>query len=397
VAVSRAATAPRWFEDRAAVGRYVTDLVAGELAALRPGSPLPPRPWPDDLHLDHRGLDCDSLEMMALATAVSEATHMHRSGVADYLLARRSLGDWIEVVTASRERFDAEIAFRSSGTTAAPVTTSHPLVQLWEEIGELGELLGPRRRLIAAVPAHHIYGFLFTVLLPAQLGVAVLDVRDRAPASLAAELRPGDLVIGHPTFWGALARSVPCLPADVFGVSSTAPCPPRLAHDLADRGLGRLLQVYGSSETSGIGWRDTPDGDYRLLSHWQRAGEAALRRAQGPQLPIPDRVRWTDERRFAVGGRARPGRGAPDGGTRGVPAQGVRRAPRPRRRSGRAAPGAGGVVPRSPRHRGATARLHHRGGPAGRPAGQAVRLAANRDAGLSARGAHRRPGGRWPR
>ena len=44
------------------------------------------------------------------------------------------------------------------------------------------------------------------------------------------------------------------LPPDVVGVTSSAPCPDETASGLRQAGLKRLLQVYGASETAGIGW-----------------------------------------------------------------------------------------------------------------------------------------------
>ena len=301
------ADALRWYESDPAVRRFVTDLLIGEMEALRPGCELPDRPWPDGLRLDHTGLDCDSLELMALATAVAEATHMHRSGVEDYLLARRTFGDWVAVVGASLGRFSDTITFRSSGTTATPAAHPHDLAELVQEIRELSGLAPHRQRVLSAVPAHHIYGFLFTVLMATELELPVLDIRRRSTAWLANELRAGDVIIGHPAFWSMVARGLPAIPPGVVGVTSTAPCPAELAAAVLDRGLDRLVQVYGSSETSGIGWRDTPSGSYQLLSHWRREDDATLIRARPGgstrRHPVPDRLAWSDAQRFEVLGR----------------------------------------------------------------------------------------------
>lgn len=44
------------------------------------------------------------------------------------------------------------------------------------------------------------------------------------------------------------------------------------------RGLPRLGQVYGSSETAGIAWRDAPDAPYALIAHWTRPDTRAHER-----------------------------------------------------------------------------------------------------------------------
>nr|QQZ51416.1 hypothetical protein JKL49_10555 [Phenylobacterium glaciei] len=55
--------------------------------------------------VDSAGLACDSLDLLNLASAVAEAVQMHRAGVEDYLLARRTIGDWVDIVGASWNAF----------------------------------------------------------------------------------------------------------------------------------------------------------------------------------------------------------------------------------------------------------------------------------------------------
>jgi 4-coumarate--CoA ligase (photoactive yellow protein activation family) len=301
---------PAWWEDEAAVQRYVCDLVAAELAAMRlTGPALPPLPWPEDLHIG-RDLGADSLELMGLASALAEALHMHESGIEDYLLARQTVGDWVCIAQTGLSRFSARLTFRTSGSTGTPKSCMHTLDSLWQEVRELAPRLEGTRRIFSAVPGHHIYGFLFTVLLPRALGVpadAVTDLRSGSAARLAHQLREGDLVVGHPEFWRAAARTVPGFPAGVTGVTSTAPCPDEVSAALALAGLTTLLQVYGSSETAGVGWRTSPAQPYTLFSYWQRDGDdtGAIVRAgdRGGRRDCQDALRWLDARRFVPTGR----------------------------------------------------------------------------------------------
>ncbi len=306
-----AAADPGWHQDRATLARVLRDLVAAETQAQRPGAPaLPPGPWDEALALDEDGLGLDSLERLAVASALNEALHLHESGLEDLLLARRRFGDWLDIAQAALQRFDATLSFRTSGSSGTPKPCSHALAELEQEIAGTAALLAGTRRIVSAVPAQHIYGFLFTVLLPRALGggVEVLDARTLTPQALAARLRAGDLLVSHPAHWALMARHVARLPAGVTGVSSTAPCPPALAASLRDLGLARLLQVYGSSETAGIGWRETADGPYTLMPHWRRDGDALRRLPPSGDAPprrvvLQDGVDWLDERRFVLGGR----------------------------------------------------------------------------------------------
>ena len=74
--------------------------------------------------------------------------------------------------------------------------------------------------------------------------------------------------------------------------------------------LSRLLQIHGSSETAGIGWRDDPRGPYSLLPYWDRGTDDRLIRAPLPgtgAAPIavmaPDKLEWLDQRRYHIGAR----------------------------------------------------------------------------------------------
>ena len=304
---------PAWWRHEAFLARLVRDLVAAELAAARPARRLAPAPaWPAEVDLA-ADLGADSLDLMGAATSLADLLGFARAGMQDALLARTRLADWVAGAGASLARDDSVLTFRTSGSSGSPKRCSHTLAGLWREVDELARLLPGRRRVLSAVPAHHIYGFLFTVLLPQSGGMAlpVLDLRGASPAALAAQLAPGDLVVAHPDFWNAAAASAAPFPTDVVGVSSGAPCPDDSARILAACGL-RLLQVYGSSETAGVGTREAAGEPYRLLPYWRRgAGENTIERGAGEDssggemqvFPLPDRIEWIDDQRFLPNGR----------------------------------------------------------------------------------------------
>ena len=297
-----------WWQERARLARYMADLLQGELArSRRSADGLPPGPWPESFRLDAE-LGADSLERMALATSLSEAIQLHRSGVEDALLARRRLGDWLDTAAAGLALHDGEITFRSSGSIGMPRSFTHRLDDLCQEVEALADRFGTVRRIVRVVPCHHIYGFIFTVLLPERLGLAesrVIDARSASPASVAQRAQPGDLVVGWPGFWRDFA-GVRHLPAGVAGVTSTAPCPEEVAHDVIASGVSPFLQVYGASETAGIAWRTEPLQPFELMPHWRRAGGWLVReRPDGSTLSMrpPDDLEWRGPRHFKVLGR----------------------------------------------------------------------------------------------
>ncbi len=290
-----------WWQDRTTLRRYVADLVAGEFARLRPGlPPLRQDSWTEEFSLADDGLGADSLERLNIASALNEALHLHRVGAEDYLLMRRRLGEWLDIAAYCLQKFDAEIGFRTSGSSGPPKLCTHPVARLDEETNCLADLIGPRRRVLQVVPGHHIYGFLFTVMLPRKLGAAeVVDCRNR----LRLPVQPGDLVIGYPEFWTRQLQSGQSWPEDVIGIVSTGPCPPATAEGLRRGRLARFIEVYGSSETAGIGWRDGSRETYTLFPYWQPAGDALRHRGSGALLPLQDRLSWQDDTQFALQGR----------------------------------------------------------------------------------------------
>ncbi|MGJ7914133.1 AMP-binding enzyme [Massilia sp. LXY-6] len=298
-----------WWAERSALLRFVADLVAAELAALRHEPLLLPTGWSASLSLQH-DLGADSLELLQLAGSLADTLQMQRSGIEDYLLARRTLGGWLDLATAALQQWDGELTFRTSGSTGTPKRCTHALAALEQEAASLAALFPRRRRLLLAVPSHHIYGFLFGVLLPRHLGLApeqVVCVRARLPSRVARHTLPGDLVVGHPQFWQAATGSEARFADDVTGASSTAPCPDAVAEQAEAAGLASLVQVYGASETGGLGWRTSHRDAYRLLPYLERvpgADDELRRRGPGGETRIlrpQDGLAWCGAERFTVG------------------------------------------------------------------------------------------------
>ncbi|MGI4876080.1 MAG: AMP-binding protein [Janthinobacterium lividum] len=248
------------------------------------------------------GVDLDSLEAMHAAAALNEMFHLdeeHREG-------RRpvTVGEWLDAIVDAQSGPVPCVTVMTSGSTGRPKPCTHRVDDLHEEVAHYASVLPPVRRVIALVPAHHIYGLIWTALLPAALGVPVVD----ATTITMPEIRAGDLIVAVPDQWRALSRSRRPCPPGVTGASAGAPLENGLADDVLAWGVGRLYDVYGSSETAGVATREASQAWYSLLPRWRfaaAANEAApvLVDRRGHEMPLPDRIALGADGRFLLAGR----------------------------------------------------------------------------------------------
>ncbi len=121
-----------------------------------------------------------------------------------------------------------ELTVMTSGSTGRPRPCVHTVADLLAEARFLATQLDGRRRVVSLVPGHHLYGIVWTALLPVMLDVPVV-VRLMGGS---LELAPGDLVVAVPDQWHAMRRLVRSFPEDVVGCSSAGPLDDALAEEL---------------------------------------------------------------------------------------------------------------------------------------------------------------------
>lgn len=268
--------------------------------------------WCLETPIDEDGIGFDSLARIDFAVRLNKYFHLHDVGSEDYLLLKKTLGEWCEVIEFSLSKKFEHITFQTSGSTGTPKPCTHMIPNLDQEIHFLADLIGPRERLVSFVPPHHIFGFLFTVLLPKALYLNVMDLRHMGPGAWQKQITSGDLVVATPYIWGTLNKICDVFPEHVIGVTSTAPMPQDLAHSLEGKGLHNLFEIYGSSETAGVGYRRFNQEAYTLFPYWQKTSKTATETqsltrtsANGTRenIEINDLLAWEDETHFRVGRR----------------------------------------------------------------------------------------------
>jgi long-chain acyl-CoA synthetase len=275
--------------------RFVTDLLVAELSRLRPGTCVPPPPWPMDLEFAEGVLGIDSLERLNFANAVGAALDFAPSGQPDRLMKLPTLGDWLDEARRLSKGGHRAIGFSTSGSSGAARFVRQSLPALEAETEILAKIFAGRQRIVSVVPCHHIYGFLTTLMLPLRLNCVVLDARRQSPVSLRSLIKPGDLIVAFPTFWRSALEAGLTWPEDIEGVSSGAPLLAEVHNALRGAQLARLTEIYGSTETGGIGWRADPHLPFRLLPYWAKQDDDHIAKAiDGSMVSflLPDHVSW---------------------------------------------------------------------------------------------------------
>jgi 4-coumarate--CoA ligase (photoactive yellow protein activation family) len=201
------------------------------------------------------------------------------------------------------------LVFSTSGSTGVPKQCIKEVDWLVQETRFLAELFQAGRRVVGLVPAHHIYGFLFTVLLPELLQVPIVDLDAMSLGALTRLLRSGDILVGFPFLWKKCGEIRTTYPAGITGVTSTGPCPPEVIARAMEGGLARMAEIHGSTETGGLGYRFDPSEPFRLMDHWlPPAANGALQRVhplgkEPVSFSLPDVLAWDDARHYRPSGR----------------------------------------------------------------------------------------------
>lgn len=207
-----------------------------------------------------------------------------------------------------------ELVLFTSGTSGEPLAIGKTLAQLQAEIEVQHALHGRAWADVADLEVHatvshqHIYGLLFALLWPLAAARPFATRRIAYPEEMIAALAgPPSLLVASPAHLKRLPDTLPW--GRVRGrvravLSSGGPLPPESAHDAGERLGVAPIEVYGSSETGGIAWRQRAvHGDT-----WQPLPRVSWRIEDGqlelrsPFLPNDDWYRTSDRVAAVDGG-----------------------------------------------------------------------------------------------
>ncbi|MDR0876504.1 MAG: AMP-binding protein, partial [Treponema sp.] len=157
------------------------------------------------------------------------------------------------------------IMMYTSGTTGRPKVVRQRLTEFEMDNRFILSKWGDeflKRKLCSTVSQHHIYGILFSILLPFTAGVPFRRERIQYPESFETLVDDSYMIITVPAF---LKRSVEAAPGrlplrDPWIFTSGGVLTPEIAGK-TDAVFGFWpVEVYGSTETSGIAYRQSKDG-----------------------------------------------------------------------------------------------------------------------------------------
>lgn len=219
----------------------------------------------------------------------------------------------IEVPSFPAEQLVA-VAF-TSGSTGVP--KRYP--KLWGGVTHEALVAGRRLNLdpaggghvLATVPAQHMYGFVYSVIMPAQWGYVIGAERPFYPEDIRRALaqRPRPVVlVTTPVHIRACVLDGVHLPVLDFILTSTAPLDAALAAQAEALYGTRVEEFYGSTETGAIASRRQAQTEiWRSFDDIQVAATEEGFRVEAVHLPVPqiltDRVEVYNEREFALFGR----------------------------------------------------------------------------------------------
>jgi 4-coumarate--CoA ligase (photoactive yellow protein activation family) len=211
----------------------------------------------------------------------------------------------IESVCAESIKKSKQINFFTSGSTGIPKNCIHSQDMIKEETEGVAFLFNKIKRIVSTVPSHHSYGFIFGLQVPKLMNLNVVYKPPIPFPEWDKILQDGDLFVTFPLFLKYLIDINFRFPKGITVLTSTSPCPDTVFEDIYARGAQRVIEIYGSSETGAIGFRESAGAPFFLLPFWnyeERGSEITevFRKKTSLRSELPDIVRTKGERVFSV-------------------------------------------------------------------------------------------------
>lgn len=219
-------------------------------------------------------------------------------------VASTTIGDWVATISAAQSLRLEAFAFAAAGGDRGEHV--HRADTIFAAAAAVSNLLYGRRRILSLVAPHSLIGFILSVLTPNLLQTPTLDARKMTPEELKRALAFGDALVATPSLFRYVIAQGIAAPDNTMAVSFGEPMTVDLSAEIRRIGFGAQREIYGSTESGIVGWRDAPSEPFALFDQVRRHGEELRRLLPGggeAPLPSMDIFLWEGDRRFRLGGR----------------------------------------------------------------------------------------------
>jgi acyl-CoA synthetase (AMP-forming)/AMP-acid ligase II/3-hydroxymyristoyl/3-hydroxydecanoyl-(acyl carrier protein) dehydratase len=210
---------------------------------------------------------------------------------------------------------ETKLVIFTSGSTGQPKPIEKRLIQLQNEIAVLEQRWGKQlgnSEVLSTVSHQHIYGLLFRVLWPLSAGRCFHSQIYLNPEILVNSINNGSACwVASPAHLKRLDQDSPWEEIKELSAifSSGGALPPSARSQIQIRSGQQVNEIYGSSETGGIGWRQQYEA-WTLFPCMSLKEIDNSWRLRSPYLyddayyPIDDELVLLDDDRFILQGRS---------------------------------------------------------------------------------------------
>ncbi|MCK5750656.1 MAG: hypothetical protein KAH44_30835 [Oricola sp.] len=260
--------------------------------------------WTGETALGRGGLSLDDEEKRACARRAAAQFGLD----AEFLTKRpaEKIADWAREIALAAHFSLTSFSFKPAARSDHDVAHAHPADEIYQDAAAAANVLYGRRRLLSLVAPHSLLGLELSILTANLLCIESVDARGMTPEALSKGLLFGDVLVATPTLWRYMMQENLQAPDNTLAVSFGEPMTPELAADMRKSGFGVLRELYGSTETGMIAWRDTPGEAFVLFDHWRKDGDSLMRVSpdgSSRRIEAMDSLNWTGERSFTLAGR----------------------------------------------------------------------------------------------
>jgi acyl-coenzyme A synthetase/AMP-(fatty) acid ligase len=263
----------------------------------------------------------DLYRLTAYRYAITDGPRPLPSGV-ESVLPEKKGPSWISSCHAAADPDREWVYLFTGGSTGTPRIWRKTVRNLMAEAFHLKTeySVTPDDRILSTVSPYHIYGLLYSILLPLAASASVSGETPSFPAEIEAAVHRNGatILVSVPAHYRAL-NGYPFKPASLrLAFSSAGMLPAEDAEAFSDRtGIG-IVEIYGSTETGGIASRNRAAGEIDFTPFknvdFRIENEAVLVRSDflSPSLRFredgyfqtEDRAAHTMQNRFKLLGRS---------------------------------------------------------------------------------------------